>query len=135
VIFSVVFIACLFFRLSDNHYYTFVKLILFLGIGTKIGFDWAVARFGICMTSTVVSLVSTFNFNMGVIFTVILNIMNSVNCMVRIIMLYFHDKYGVHFDDVNGLDLLRFYALTSFFVLLFFITLMSFYLIYKNDKE
>lgn len=55
--------------------------------------------------------------------------------MVRIIVLYFHDKYDVHFEDASDSDLLRFYALTSFFVLLFFITLMSFYLIYKNDKE
>jgi hypothetical protein len=127
----VIFFAYSFTKKFLENYYSNALLFLALGVVTKCVLDWLVEEFGISLTSALVSVVTTFNFNLGVIQSACLNVVNSVNFLIRIIFIYYESGYSTEVESDR--DLIFFYSIASFVILLVFISLISFYVIHKSD--
>ena len=84
------------------------------------------------MTTALVSIITTFNINLGCQVTFLLNLINQINFLVRLIVLYYSDYLSINniFQSENILKddytELKFYSVASFLIILFFIFIDSF---------
>lgn len=93
---------------------------------------WMTSNMNISLVSALVSVITTFNFNFSLINTILINILNSLNYLTRILFLYYYSDWNV--ENGDEANLIIFYSSATFFILLVFIAAYSVYLIYRTDK-
>ncbi|EAS02708.2 adenylate/guanylate cyclase domain protein (macronuclear) [Tetrahymena thermophila SB210] len=123
----------------QNKYYSFSFFLLLLGVICKIVLDWIQTEFSIAMTTVIATCLLTFNFNLGTIHTLFLNLLNSVNFIIRIVVLYYAEGYNkVNVNDNSQSDkttLRKFFAIASFIIMVVYVFLISVYVYYKSERE
>lgn len=90
------------------------------------------------MTTIIGTSLLTFNFNLGAIKGLILNSLNSVNFIIRIIVVYYAEGYNkveVTDETTINTNLRKFFAIASFVIMVIFIFLLSVYVIYKSERD
>lgn len=120
-----------------NNYYGLSFYLLLLGVICKIIVDWIQTEFSIAMTTIIATSLLTFNFNLGTIQTLILNSLNSVNFIIRIVVVYYAEGYNkVEMTEANvNTNLRKFFAIASFVIMVVYVFLLSVYVIYKSERE
>jgi hypothetical protein len=106
-------------------------VLIFGGIAAKIAYDWIQSQIFISMTTALASIITTFDFNIGLLPTLLLNSLSSLNFIVRIIVLYYEEGWSQ--ENFTADNLLKFYSIMSLIILIAFIAIKSLYLTYKND--
>lgn len=96
-------------------------------------FCWLTEDMNISLACALVAIVTTFNFNLSLINTIIINIINALNFLVRILIMYYYKDWDLEKNEPN--DLIKFYSTASFFILLISISIDSVYLIYRTEKQ
>lgn len=94
VIFFFVCIFLVFHPVFSNNYYLMSLYLLLLGVVCKIIVDWIQTEFAIAMTTIVGTSLLTFNFNLGAIKALMLNSLNSINFIIRIVVVYYAEGYN-----------------------------------------
>ncbi|KAL4448656.1 hypothetical protein ABPG74_012745 [Tetrahymena malaccensis] len=123
----------------QNKYYSFSFFLLLLGVICKIVLDWIQTEFSIAMTTVIATCILTFNFNLGTIHTLFLNLLNSVNFIIRIVVLYYaegYNKANVNNNSQSDKTTLRkFFAIASFIIMVVYVFLISVYVYFKSERE
>jgi hypothetical protein len=86
-------------------------VLIFGGIAAKIAYDWIQAQIFISMTTALASIITTFDFNIGLLPTLLLNSLSSLNFIVRIIVLYYEEGWSQ--ENFTADNLLKFYSIMS----------------------
>lgn len=89
VIFFFLLVFLVFHSVFPNNYYGLSFYMLLLGVVFKIVVDWIQTEFSVAMTTILATSLLTFNFNMDIVYTVILNSLNSANFIIRIVVVYY----------------------------------------------
>ena len=81
------------------------------------------------MCTVIANCLITFNFNLGVLHTLLLSFMNSFSFMIRIIYIYSNKS------TLEQQDIFIFFKTASFIIMNLFILLLSICVIFKTEKE
>jgi hypothetical protein len=112
--------------------------MLMLAVICKIIVDWIQTEFSVAMTTILATSLLTFNFNLGTIQTLILNSLNSVNFIIRIVVVYYAEGYNkveLINENESNTNLRKFFAIASFVIMVIYVFLLSVYVIYKSERE
>lgn len=131
-----VFLCSLIWSFTRNfmfNYYRWAPVFLLIGVAAMMVMSWFTEDLNISLTSALVIVITTFYFNLLFINTLIINVINPLNFLVRILYLYYYKNW----DEEKGEkeDLLQFYSIATYFILLSFITIYSMYIIYRTEKQ
>lgn len=138
MIFFFVCIFLVFHPVFSSNYYLMSLYLLLLGVVCKIIVDWIQTEFAIAMTTIVGTSLLTFNFNLGAIKALMLNSLNSINFIIRIVVVYYAEGYNkIEITDETSINtnLRKFFAIASFVIMVIFVFLLSVYVIYKSERD
>jgi len=118
----------------QRYYYSFTSNIFFLFITAKFFFDWMYDGYMFNLTSALVSLISTFNYNMGLLKTVLLNTICIIEHIIRVNFTYYYSDINLNDVDENEMQIAEFYAVASYIILIISITAINIFFLYKSEK-
>lgn len=90
----------------------------------KILLDWLVDVYSISLTTILCSILTTFDYNVGFVANVLLNICNSLNFIIRVLVIY----------NTNDKSNEFFFTAASLIIIIVFIACDSLYLTYIQEK-
>lgn len=100
--------------------------------------DWIQTDFSVAMTTLLATSLLTFSFNMDFFKILFFNAVNSVNFIVRIVVMYYaqgYNKIELNDSDQANTNLRKFFAIASFVIMVIYIFLLSVHVIYKSERN
>lgn len=80
------------------NYYRWAPVFLLIGVAAMMVMSWFTEDLNISLTSALVIVITTFYFNLLFINTLIINVINPLNFLVRILYLYYYKNW----DEEKG---------------------------------
>lgn len=117
----------------QRYYYTLTSNMFFMFLTAKFFFDWSQKDFKTNLTTALVALISTFHYNIGLVNTFLINIVNVINHLIRVNFQYYYDENLTEVDS-SLLQIAEFYAVAAYIVLIIAITIMNIFFLYQSEK-